>query len=1155
MLINLYSSTDPPQLSPNHPIRRAFQRLGTEVARHWLLSIVVSVAAGVSICYPSVFLYSHPAAGFNRIPHHVWASAKQFDSTAAIRPDVEVRQVWVHGDYMRALDRDVLQGALTIQNELIGGGLDTTDGAGNAVKAVDPQESEGLAPGFTACGYHLTQPLTWGFHSPLMHWNCSAEAIETDEDLLSTINEQSARKSYMNLTLRPSSVFAGKSFVKSNVTAADALVVTLFDLTGSNAGSEWDRRLHELADASPPLAHWYLPEGGSQLYEFEFKRMSWNDGLLLFLSYTAMAIYVLASLRKTRAVKSTLGLGVAIVTELTVSVVASFTICGVLNIDLTRIPREAYPFVVLTIGLENMFRLTNEVVSTPATMPPIQRISQSLGNVGHLSFAVALQNLAILWLLSKVVAPSVRSFCAFAAVALAFDYLFHLIFFVAVLSVDVQRLELQDSLDKFNMSRRAKSPRRSERRTWTEALKRGRLPFSTRVAGTAVSVTFVLGLNWHFFDNMTLLQMLRTLRFATAAQQSGFVFASSTLPPINQRRTPAAWMRIQDHKTAEEVIGFVNPQAPSFVARIHQPVAVVLSGSNRSGIPTRSDAIYAVIRDVLDEHLIPWSFTVVLIVALVTILMNYLLWNELSEEETSTDGGDFEQQDTLQFGRLYRCHEYDIMKMFANGRNLVTISSDSAIALQLWDSTKGNYRTCLVKSEYLATPLGVIVSIALNDPPTWLAMLSKDGSIAACKTSTRRLKTVSSPQPQERMPVLFSFVPASGADTETVQLIMVLSDGRVTEVILGESLASSTTQVVEDVITHACMLPENKRPLRLVMATKTEGIKVITKAGDLWTCDPLQTELGNADDFVEVSAVKAVVRIPLLGLFVIASSSTIQFFDSSSLMSVGSISVNQPIKRGTLKVMHSPRRDCPTCRATAAHSIAIAYSDASNDDCVMHAYGFPGDAPSLICFASAGSQASTSCAGITEASHATHLVSSPGSWDITGVQSVIGIRRIATTRESEGKAGSSATDIPSFAQRAAKIRPRRQSRSNHRTLPSSRSPSTEAFEDYEVWTMSSLGDLYTQVLLPTAIRSCHSTARTGTVGQQEHEQLYAASTGPLRKLGKRSVAVAVANTVLSITLGAEGRWEDGGVEEDYTALNRGDVGWRRSREKARRRDD
>lgn len=39
---------------------------------------------------------------------------------------------------------------------------------------------------------------------------------------------------------------------------------------------------------------------------------------------------------------------------MTTSILASFTICGILRINLAQVPQNAYPFVVLVIGLENM---------------------------------------------------------------------------------------------------------------------------------------------------------------------------------------------------------------------------------------------------------------------------------------------------------------------------------------------------------------------------------------------------------------------------------------------------------------------------------------------------------------------------------------------------------------------------------------------------------------------------------------------------------------------------------------------------------------------------------------------------------------------------------------------------------------------------------
>jgi len=55
-------------------------------------------------------------------------------------------------------------------------------------------------------------------------------------------------------------------------------------------------------------------------------------------------------------------------------------------------------------------------------MPTTSRIANALGDVGHLSLAAAAQNLMLLWLLSRMVWPGVAAFCAFAAVALIFDF-------------------------------------------------------------------------------------------------------------------------------------------------------------------------------------------------------------------------------------------------------------------------------------------------------------------------------------------------------------------------------------------------------------------------------------------------------------------------------------------------------------------------------------------------------------------------------------------------------------------------------------------------------------------------------------------------------------------------------------------------------------
>jgi hypothetical protein len=205
---------------------------------------------------------------------------------------------------MRAIDPRVLREALYIQDTLIGSGFETEDAVNPHVFANDDAKCYA-----TKTGYR------WGFHSPLMYWNCSLRAIENDQDLLSTINSRSGQSSALNLTFRPSTVFAGKAFSNKKLRAADALVITLFDQTNSSVGAIWESRSRALAEESS--SEWSIfPKDGhivrSRLYEFRFKPMTFNDDLFLAATYFVTAVYVIWRLMQLRAFKSWFGLLVTI---------------------------------------------------------------------------------------------------------------------------------------------------------------------------------------------------------------------------------------------------------------------------------------------------------------------------------------------------------------------------------------------------------------------------------------------------------------------------------------------------------------------------------------------------------------------------------------------------------------------------------------------------------------------------------------------------------------------------------------------------------------------------------------------------------------------------------------------------------------------------
>jgi hypothetical protein len=242
---------------------------------------------------------------------------------------------------MGAINQSVLRKALDVQDALIGTGFDTAgDNTRDHAGCVAP------APG-----------QKWGWHSPLMYWNCSRQALADDHVLLDVINARSKTQSNLNITLRPSTVFAGKTFLNTKIRAADALVITLFDQTGSGLGDSWDSRARVLAEGLSPNWTIFPPDGqvtSSRLYEFRFKPMTLNDDLFLAASYMITAVYVIWRMMQLRAVKSWFGLLITICAKMTICIIASFSLCTYLGIDLGRIPRPWFPAVVFCYGLGNM---------------------------------------------------------------------------------------------------------------------------------------------------------------------------------------------------------------------------------------------------------------------------------------------------------------------------------------------------------------------------------------------------------------------------------------------------------------------------------------------------------------------------------------------------------------------------------------------------------------------------------------------------------------------------------------------------------------------------------------------------------------------------------------------------------------------------------
>ncbi|KAM0335714.1 hypothetical protein ACHAQA_000764 [Verticillium albo-atrum] len=1096
MICDDIRTTEAPVLPPSHPLRRAFARYGAYATRHVITTLLISSAVAAILIYPFPFLYTTDFTnGASNLPHHVWTLAQPLEK-ASVEPDVVMRSIWVHGSYMEALDRNVLLGALQLQDELLGPteNFDPRRPDQPTMLVQDPTMDMNLTPD-DRDAFHVINGLTnqsWFFHSPLQYWYGSPERISSDMDIISTVNQRKTQPTSVNTTLRHSIVFSGKHFEDRRLLAADALVITLIHLRDSPVGRQWERRAASLAAQMADKWTAYPADGSSmsnQLYEFQFQPMSAQDTIILALAYGLSLLYFLVSMSKLRAVKSKIGLVVTVMTQIILSIFSSFTVCAIFKIDLSRIPQAAYPVVVLSMSLENVFRLINAVIATPSEQSTSSRIGHAFGDTAPIALASTTQTVLILWALSKVVSPGVSAFCTFAAVAIIFDFFYLSTFFLSVLGVDVRRTELSEALDKAS-SRITRRPSESAARmSWTDALLQGRIAMSTRIAGTIIMVGFVLVAQWHFFENQTILRALGGLFRLSDANANLTQQKESLLVDIHQARSPTSWLRLQDHETAREVISVIKPWAHSYIAQVYDPLVFVLKGADRTPrIPERP--LLPALYDFIDHHLFRFMVTVVFILAAVRLFMNYLLWEEDSEFKS---GHDFDDEPLMSITSLSQGHTLDVVLMSASvDGHIVSVGLDRAI--RVWDvrAGLGNYALADISSP--PNDLFPVLSMTIDDKCCWLALLSP---------SKTHLWNLSEKRWGPSLPVdlhgqkhqAFFFGPA--AANSSSPLFVVRRNGVMTQLAPptetpNDFAICKSPLVSVEPLAQAPIASYGPEPhLSILTASRRGCIHVATQQAKSWASVSLDIHsLEDRDAF-------QVVPLPGLDCFLIARHHSVDLVDGKSHRLLH-IFETGPMKARTLRAFHSARRK-PQCGSVGLISFSLAYNNADTGDCIIQTYA-PKEDGDTICFRDSGAPASRSCCKWSDTRMSERQINNPGIWEALPGGFIVGVRQ----------------DRPAPARYSPDPSPTRQGL--RQRLYSFRRDDVPGFnaDKWEVWVASHSGrhDVY-------ETRPLHSDDDDGGC-------LIISELGPMVKVGTTSVVVGFGTILKLITVGHE-HFEDGRV--------------------------
>ncbi|KAF2257590.1 multidrug efflux transporter AcrB transmembrane domain-containing protein [Lojkania enalia] len=191
--------------------------------------------------------------------------------------------------------------------------------------------------------------------------------------------------------------------------------------------------------------------------EQELNKSTNTDAKIVVVSYIIMFLYASLALGSTTLtvrsflrnpanalVQSKFMLGIVGILIVLMSVSASVGLFSAAGIKVTLIIAEVIPFLVLAVGVDNIFLIVHEFervnISHPEGTIP-ERVAKALGRMGPSILLSATTETAAFALGCAVGMPAVRNFAAYAAGAVLINAILQVTMFISVLALNQSRVE------------------------------------------------------------------------------------------------------------------------------------------------------------------------------------------------------------------------------------------------------------------------------------------------------------------------------------------------------------------------------------------------------------------------------------------------------------------------------------------------------------------------------------------------------------------------------------------------------------------------------------------------------------------------------------------------------------------------------------------
>uniref|UniRef100_A0A6B2KWP2 SSD domain-containing protein n=1 Tax=Arcella intermedia TaxID=1963864 RepID=A0A6B2KWP2_9EUKA len=240
--------------------------------------------------------------------------------------------------------------------------------------------------------------------------------------------------------------YPGNQFMNSTAMVVTILLNNDQDAQYVSDVMEWEQMFLDIIQKQPLKKDLglFISYSAERSLQDELSRETDADILVIVLSYLAMFVYVgiaLSSIKSPFLVHTKFMLAFVGVFTVIISLAMAVGVASLIGIKATLIISEVIPFLVLSIGVDNIFILIEAFESCEPQVHIETRMIMTMQRVGSSITMASISEASafLLGILTKM--PAVVAFSIYAALAVFFDFLLQISFFSAFMVLNAKRQE------------------------------------------------------------------------------------------------------------------------------------------------------------------------------------------------------------------------------------------------------------------------------------------------------------------------------------------------------------------------------------------------------------------------------------------------------------------------------------------------------------------------------------------------------------------------------------------------------------------------------------------------------------------------------------------------------------------------------------------